>query len=75
MYSFTEVAILIEAASARNATTSLGPNKGGLLTGSGIRVGAGGVRNAGKVEHLELGVAIGVAHDQLHQEAVELGLG
>ena len=36
-------------------------------------VGPWGVRDAGQVEHRELGGAIGVADDQLHQEAVELG--
>ena len=33
------------------------------------------VGHAGQVEHPQLGGAIGVADDQLHQEAVELGLG
>ena len=33
------------------------------------------VADAGQVEHRQLGGAVGIADEQLHQEAVELGLG
>ena len=73
MYSLTAGAIRIEAASERNARTSVGPYSGGS---SLVRVSESGghIRNARQVQHAQLGFAIGVADHQLHQEAVELGL-
>ena len=46
-----------------------------LFAGPCVGVGTGGVGDAGQLEHGQLGGAVGVADDQLHQEPVELGLG
>ena len=73
MYSLMVGAIRIEAASARNWMHVVWTVKRRFFTGSGIEVGARCVRHAGQIEHHELGRAIGITHDQLHQKPVELG--